>query len=563
MKLTHTLIHHFLEESARLYPDKVALIHEDVRATYAEINAQANQLARWLIDQGVTHGDRAVLLLANSLEYVISYYGVLKSGAVVVPLSSDIKPDGLRPLLAELEPRVIISSTKFERMLQATDLSRFPIEALILKTPKMDWSSLPFPVPSWDDLLDLSPSSVVRRPSSSSPTSDLRPFTLSTVEGLTSVSSPCASSEALLKQSAPNASCADIDLASIIYTSGSTGKPKGVMLSHRNIVSNTHSICRYLELTEKDIQMVVLPFFYVMGKSLLNTHFAAGGTVVINNRFAFPATVINQMVDERVTGFSGVPSTYAYLLHRSPLAKFRDRLGSLRYCSQAGGHMSAAIKQELRRVLPEQTKIYIMYGATEASARLTYLEPERFEEKMGSIGKPIPGVTLRVLGPDGREVPLGGRGELVGHGPNITMGYWKDEASTAKALDENGYHTGDLGYQDEEGYFYLKGRKDNLLKAGGHRINPQEVEDALMETELLMETVVLGLPDALLGHKLIALVAPKSNGCTASQILMLCSQRLPKYKVPSSVELVKALPKSSNGKIDRKKCLELLNESPA
>ena len=119
-----------------------------------------------------------------------------------------------------------------------------------------------------------------------------------------------------------------------------------------------------------------LPFFYVMGKSLLNTHFAVGGTVVINNKFAYPASVIKQMVDEQVTGFSGVPSTYAYLLHRSPLANYRDKLTSLRYCSQAGGHMSRQIKEKLRQVLPENTKIYIMYGDTEASARLTYLEPD-------------------------------------------------------------------------------------------------------------------------------------------------------------------------------------------
>ena len=142
------------------------------------------------------------------------------------------------------------------------------------------------------------------------------------------------------------------NLASIICTSGSTGKPKGVMLSHANIVSNTHSICQYLELSAQDIQMVVLPFFYVMGKSLLNTHFAVGGTIVINNKFAFPVTVVNQMIDEQVTGFSGVPSTYAHLLHRSPLAKVRDKLASLRYCSKAGGHMSRPIKKELRSVLP-------------------------------------------------------------------------------------------------------------------------------------------------------------------------------------------------------------------
>lgn len=513
------LIHHFLEESARRYPNKVALIHEGVRATYAEINDKANQMARWLMGEGVIQGDRVVLLLENSLEYVISYYGVLKAGAIAVPLNSDLKPEGLRPLLLELDPKVAISSSRFERVLHATDPAQFAIEALILKTPKMDWSLLPFPVHSWDDLTKGDAGSLTHN--------ELR-MTLN-----------------------------DSQLASIIYTSGSTGKPKGVMLSHKNIVSNTQSICGYLELTEKDIQMVVLPFFYVMGKSLLNTHFAVGGTVVINNRFAFPATVINQMVEEQVTGFSGVPSTYAYLLHRSPLEKTRERLKSLRYCSQAGGHMSAATKQELRRVLPEHTEIFIMYGATEASARLAYLEPERFEEKMGSIGRPIPGVTLRVLGPDEREVPVGQVGELVVKGPNITSGYWKDEASTAEAISKNGYHTGDLGYRDEEGYFYLKGRKDNLLKVGGHRINLQEIEEALMETKLVMETVVLGLPDELLGHQLVALACPKNADCNEKLILSHCAERLPKYKMPGEIRLLPSLPKSSSGKIDRARCLEL------
>jgi acyl-CoA synthetase (AMP-forming)/AMP-acid ligase II len=453
--------------------------------------------------------------LENSIEYVISYYGVLKCGAVAVPLSTDLKPDGLRPVLAELAPKAVISSSRCERLLQATDLSLFEVQALLLKSPKLNWSSVSVPTVSWDDLVG--------------------------IEG----------------SSNPDVSIGESALASIIYTSGSTGKPKGVMLSHRNIVSNAHSICHYLDMTEKDIQMVVLPFFYVMGKSLLNTHFAVGATVVINNRFAFPATVINQMVDEQVTSFSGVPSTYAYLLYRSPLAKFRDRLGALRYCSQAGGHMPDPIKQELRKVLPEHTKIYIMYGATEASARLTYLEPERFEEKMGSIGKPIPGVTLQVLGREKGEVSIGHTGELVGKGPNLMLGYWKDAKGTEKVLDDHGYYTGDLGYQDADGYFYVTGRKDNLLKVGGHRINPQEVEDALMDTQLAIEAVVLGQPDALLGHRLVALACPKNGDCNESLILSECSKRLPRYKMPSEVKLVRSLPKNTSGKIDRARCLEL------
>jgi len=140
------LIHHFLEQSAQRFPNKTALIHEDVRATYTQINSKANQLAHWLIDQGITKGDRAALILDNCLEYVVSYYGVLKAGAVVAPLSSDLKPDGLRPLLRKLCPKVVISSSKFERLLQATDLTSLNIQELLLKKPKLKWSSTPFPV---------------------------------------------------------------------------------------------------------------------------------------------------------------------------------------------------------------------------------------------------------------------------------------------------------------------------------------------------------------------------------------------------------------------------------
>jgi long-chain acyl-CoA synthetase len=513
-----TLIHNFLENSAQRLPDKIAFIHEDVRATYAGINSKADRLAQFLTARGVAKGDRVVFVFENCLEYVVSYYGILKSGAVAVPLSSDLKPDGLLPLLNELEPKAVIVSSRFERLLKATDLSSLNIGIFVIKNPKLDWRDLSVKVIKWEDAI---------------------------------AGGPVADHVNPIEKS---------DLASIIYTSGSTGRPKGVMLSHENIVSNTRSICSYLQLTETDVQMVVLPFFYVMGKSLLNTHFAAAGTVVVNNKFAYPASVVQQMLDEGVTGFSGVPSTYAYLLHRSPLKKYRHRFKSLRYCSQAGGHMSQQVKRELRQSLPEHTKIFIMYGATEAAARLSYLEPEHFDDKTGSIGQPIPGVKIRVLDLNGKEVPPGEQGELVASGANIMQGYWKDPDATQKVLTQNGYCTGDLGYQDEDGYFFVNGRKDNLLKVGGHRINPQEIEDALMSTGLTIEAAVIGLPDAMLGTRLIALAVPVNGECTDIDILRLCAEKLPKYKIPAEVKLVRSLPKDSNGKINRSKCLELLQD---
>ncbi len=519
------LIHNFLENSASRFPDKIALVHEGVRATYAEINSMADGIALWLINNGINQGDRVVILLDNSLEYVVSYYGILKAGAVAVPFSTGIKTDGLARLLPELEPFAIITSKKFEKLfshLTAQPPSRLAVWPYSIQNLKFIIKNLSSTLPD----LGLNASEFDR----------------------------------VVKYRAhtnPEVKVGENSLASIIYTSGSTGEAKGVMLTHRNIVSNTLAICEYLQLTENDIQMVVLPFFYVMGKSLLNTHFAVGGRVILNNKFAFPATVLKQMEEEHVTGFSGVPSTYAYLLHRSLLAKYKDKLGSLRYCSQAGGHMAKALKEELRQVLPDHVEIYIMYGATEASARLTYLSPDRFQDKMGSIGKPIPGVMVKVLDSEGNEKPAGEVGELVAYGANIMQGYWHDPEATSKALDKNGYHTGDLGYRDSEGFFFVLGRKDNLLKVGGHRINPLEIEDIILSSGLVIEAVVLGIPDNLLGHKLVAVATPKNGNCSSKDIQAYCAQNLPKYKMPSEFTLVRSLPKNPSGKIDRKKCEEL------
>lgn len=514
MLQSQTLIHHFLETNATARPVKEAVIHEDVRASYFQVNNWANQLARYLIGQGVLPGERVVIFLENSVEYLISYYGALKAGAVTVSLSTDLHVDRLKLLLAELQPGSIITALKHESLFHdlSPELDASTLHSLIIQKPEKSYHHVSFAVSAWEDVI----SNVIAE----NPDIPVDPG----------------------------------DLASIVYTSGSTGAPKGVMLSHRNCVSNTHAIIEALSITEADIQMSVLPFNYVMGKSLVNTHFAAGGTVVINNRFAFTGQMIEQMVNERVTAFSGVPSNYAYLLQRSPLLKYRDRLESLRYCSQAGGHMSRQIKEELLQVLPPHTRLYIMYGATEASARLTVLEHESLQSRIDSIGRPIPGVALHVLDENGREVPVGETGELVAAGPNIMQGYWKDSETTAVVLDGSGYHTGDLGYRDQNGYYFIVGRKDNQLKVGGHRINPREIEEILMGTGLLAEVAVVGVPDRLLGQRMIAVAAPVGSGCSEQEVFSRCLKLLPRFKMPSEIRLVNTLPKTANAKIDYLKC---------
>jgi acyl-CoA synthetase (AMP-forming)/AMP-acid ligase II len=225
--------------------------------------------------------------------------------------------------------------------------------------------------------------------------------------------------------------------------------------------------------------------------------------------------------------------------------------------------MAAQVKRELREALPPHTEIFIMYGATEATSRLAYLDPAMFEAKMGSIGKAIPGVTLRILDKNGNELPDGEVGELVASGPNIMQGYWKDPKATAAVLSEHGYHTGDFGYRDADGFFFVTGRRDEMLKVGGHRVSLLEVEEVILATGKFVEAVVLGLPDPLLGNRLAALVVPKNNGGSDQDLTAAFAQKLPKFKLPGEIQQVRSLPKNSSGKIDRQKCLELFSSLTA
>ena len=346
---------------------------------------------------------------------------------------------------------------------------------------------------------------------------------------------------------APELAQSDLDKASIIYTSGSTGTPQGATLSHLNITANTRSIVTYLELQPEDRILQILPFYYVYGKSLLNTHAFAGGTVVIENRFLYPNVALDTLEGGACTGFSGVPSNFAVLLNRSNLAE--RELPHLRYVTQAGGAMSPELTRRLMDTLPGK-RIFIMYGATEASARLSFLPPEELPRKIGSIGKAIPNVELRVLRTDGSEADVGEHGEIVARGSNIMSGYWGDPEGTAEILDERGYHTGDIAYRDEEGFFFVVGRKKDFIKAGAHRVSAKEIEETILEDEEVHEAAVIGVPDEILGEKICAFIVPREGLAPDVKALeKTLKRKLPAYKVPSEFLVRSDLPKNESGKI--------------
>src|SRR5208337_2856695 len=245
------------------------------------------------------------------------------------------------------------------------------------------------------------------------------------------------------------------DLAALMFTSGSTGRPRGVMVSNRNIVANTNSIVEYLGLTANDRIMAVLPFHYCFGASLLHTHLRVGGSVVIDSRFMYPERVLQRMQETACTGFAGVPSHFQILLRKSAIAKMS--FPHLRYVQQAGGQLAPAFIAELRQALPGK-QVFVMYGQTEATARLSYLPPELLDTKLGSVGKGIPGVALSVVDESGQRALPGQTGEIVAEGGNVALGYWQDEEETARHFRNGKLYTGDLATVDEDGFLYIVDR---------------------------------------------------------------------------------------------------------
>jgi acyl-CoA synthetase (AMP-forming)/AMP-acid ligase II len=339
------------------------------------------------------------------------------------------------------------------------------------------------------------------------------------------------------------------DLAAIVYTTGTAGRPKGVMLSHENILANARSIIEYLRLSENDRTMVLLPFCYCYGKSLFTTHLMAGGSLVLENSFMHPQTVFKKMIEEEATGFAGVPATFAIMLQRSNFCDFS--FPALRYVTQGGGAMPPHHAQELAGLLPG-TRVYSMYGQTEATAWLTCLDPDDLLNRPGSIGKPVPGVEIMVVTEQGRAAAAGQEGEIVARGKNVMAGYWNDPEETKKVLKEGWLYTGDLGTMDKDGYLSMAGRRSDMIKRGAHRISPKEIEEVIHEMDPVHEASVVGVHDAILGETIRAVVVLKQGHVLdAHAVQRHCQSKLAPYKIPQEVLFVDALPRTNSGKVMR------------
>lgn len=305
--------------------------------------------------------------------------------------------------------------------------------------------------------------------------------------------------------------------------------------------------------------MAVLPLYYSYGNSLLLTHVMQGGSLVIDNRFMYPGVVLDSMVRESVTGFAGVPSTFAILLRHS---NFRNMsFPSLRYITQAGGPMSHDMAVEIANIVPH-AKVFIMYGQTEASARLSYLPPGDLKRKQSSVGRGIPGVTLEVINKNGEKVIPGEAGEITAKGDNIMLGYWGKEKETLQVLRNGRLYTGDLATIDEEGYIYILGRRTEMIKSGSHRIAPREIEEIILKHPKIAEGAVIGQPDPILGEAISAFIVIRDGcSCQEKEIMQHCYKNLPVYKMPKTIHFVSSLPKTDSGKIKKEELRKHLTDT--
>ncbi len=506
------LLHHILERASDKYPDKKAVWFEGEWKNYAEINELSSKAANFLNQNGLKRGDRVSILLKNSFDYIIVLFAVFKAGGVAVPLNTENKPGELSYLLDNSDSDFLFTS--FSSCRNAVELlNSAPVKTCILA--KHDNTKIP--------------------------KSNMKTAFLEDIYDQ-------YGTEKLEDK------CIDIDLAAIIYTSGSTCKPKGVMLSHLNLISNTRSIAQYLKLTDRDRIMAVLPFFYIYGKSLLLTHFYCGGSLVLDNNFTYPNTVLDTMKHTEITGFAGVPYHYAFLLHKS---KVRDmHFPYLRYVTQAGNAMAVPLQKAAAEVFAP-AKLYIMYGTTEASPRLTYLEPEMHMKKTGSVGKPVPNTEVYVADENGVPAAAEKEGEIVARGSNIMQGYWKDPEGTSQVLKNGLYFTGDIGRMDTDGYIYVTDRKGEMIKVRGFQVSPREIEDILTGIEGVREAAVVRFKEKVLGNILKAIVVTDDNSeLNQEKIIQILKKHLSSYKIPRCIEFRENLPKKKSGKLDKRKLEE-------
>jgi long-chain acyl-CoA synthetase len=487
-----------LAQRAALGPERPFLFSaaDGRRYTYAEFDAAVNRTARLLAAHGIGRGDVVSLLLPNSPEYIAAYFACFRLGAIAGPVNSLLKPPEIAYTVGHSEAKAALIHTDFETKL---DEVRKDLPALraIINFDDEATATRDFAGPGDDSWLE--------------------------------------------------AAVDPDDEAIIIYTSGTTGKPKGCLLTHRNLIANARQIVRWLGFTAQDRLLTVMPLFHMNAVTVTTlAPLYAGGATVIAPRFS-ASRFWKMVADYEITSFGSVATMLSMLLARYPEGVPAGLDTSRLRFAMCG---SAPVPVEVLKSFEERFHCLVIegYGLSESTCRSTFNPPDS-RRRPGSCGLPI-GNEMKIFDEADGEVPAGVCGEIVLRGENIFKGYFKDPAATARAFRGGWFHTGDVGRQDADGFFYIVDRKSDMIIRGGENIYPREIDEVLYSHPEVREAAAVGVPDPLYGEDVAACVALKEGSqLTEADIIAYCRERLADYKCPKQVRFVAELPKGPTGKI--------------
>jgi len=487
-------IRELLDHRVQAAPEKPFLLSEqDGRQfTYAEFDLAVNRAASMLVSHGVGKGDVVSLLMPNSAEYIIAYFACLKLGAVAGPVNSLLKEHETAFVMNNSEAKAILVHSEF--------LGR--IESIRNELPHLQ--------------------SVITFDGESEATREF-------------------------KDEGPTVAIRKDDDAIIIYTSGTTGKPKGCLLTHGNVIANARQISEWLNFSESDRLLTIMPLFHMNAVSVTTmSALYAGGSTVISPRFS--ASQFWKIIsDFHVTSFGSVATMLSMLLNAYPDGVPGGlKTDQLRF-AMCG---SAPVPAEVMKKFEETFNCPVVegYGLSESTCRSTFNPPDE-RRRPGSCGLPI-GNEMKVFDDNGNEVPDGELGEIVLRGENILKGYYKDPEATASAFRNGWFHTGDVGYREKDGYFFIVDRKSDMIIRGGENIYPREIDEVLYQHLAVADAATIGIPDQLYGEEVAAFVVLKDGAKVSEEELSVhCQKELADYKCPKTIRIVAEIPKGPTGKL--------------
>jgi long-chain acyl-CoA synthetase len=514
--------------AAQQHAQQLAIIFEGHTITYGDLARQSEGFALALRLHGIQPGDRVALLLPNFPHFLPAYFGTLRAGAIALPMNPTYRPPEMQHIFSDAGVAAAVVWSEILPAVQQSLSSQTHLRFIISVT-----------LPA-GEVASAAPST---SPTAASASAE-QTIPLFTFEQFLGEAAAVAAQG---KAPPPAAEPEQNDTAVILYTSGTTGKPKGAMLTHKNLLSNAQAVIQLAEMHDGDVLLSILPLFHSFGSTVcMVAPLLAGARIVLMPKFD-PRRLLGMIQQHHVTLLAGVPSMYALLL-RTPVAA--QDISSLRLCVSGG----AALPGEVLRAFKDKFGIPLIegYGLTETSPVATF-NPPKGVQKAGSIGIPLPGVEVQVHDTLGNQLPPGEIGEIVVRGPNVMQGYYHLPEATAETIRNGWLYTGDLGYRDEDGYFFLVDRAKDLIIKGGLNVYPRELEEVLLTHPKIAEAAVVGVGDQTKGESIKACITPHEGATlTKDEVIDFMRERVAPYKVPNLVEFYPipiGLPKNSTGKV--------------